>query len=88
MLSARRILLTIGATALTLSLGGLAQAMPAKAEQPSPPTIDSNGDGSPDAWDRDSDGKPDAWDSNGDGKPDLFDNDKDGKPDKTSPPAN
>ncbi|MEP2989286.1 MAG: hypothetical protein ABJN65_10835 [Parasphingorhabdus sp.] len=45
------------------------------------PTIDTNGDGTPDAWDRSGDGKPDAWDTNGDGRPDLLDDDGDGQPD-------
>jgi hypothetical protein len=35
-----------------------------------PPTIDTNGDGTPDAWDRDGDGRPDAADNDGDGEPD------------------
>ena len=46
-----------------------------------PPTIDTNGDGTPDAWDTNGDGKADAWDTNGDGKPDAVDADGDGKPD-------
>jgi hypothetical protein len=82
----RKVLFCAGVLALAMSSPGLVQAMPAKAEQPSPPTIDTNGDGAPDAWDRDGDGKPDAWDSNADGKPDKFDNDNDGKPDEAPPP--
>ena len=57
-----------------------APADDAMSEVPAP-TIDTNGDGTPDAWDRSGDGAPDAWDTDADGKPDLLDDDGDGKPD-------
>lgn len=59
-----------------------------EGEVPSPeesampePTIDTDGDGTPDAWDQRGDGRPDSWDVNGDGRPDVFDRDGDGQPD-------
>jgi hypothetical protein len=52
----------------------------------SPPTIDTDKDGTADAWDRDANGVPDAWDLNGDGKPDVLDNNGDGKPDEEKAP--
>ncbi|QLC25016.1 hypothetical protein HFP57_08250 [Parasphingopyxis algicola] len=54
----------------------------AEGQQVPPPTIDTNGDGTPDAWDRDGDGRPDAWDRDGDNMPDMVDDDGDGEPDE------
>lgn len=51
------------------------------------PTIDTDGDGTPDAWDRNGDAAPDAWDVDQDGMPDLIDEDGDGEPDRPMPEA-
>jgi|GEM_PF-1770232 len=61
-------------------------AMPAvmqglSAQESDAPTVDTDGDGTPDAWDKSGDGKADAWDTNGDGKADAWDTDGNGKPD-------
>lgn len=55
---------------------------PPPEEQAIPePTIDTDGDGTPDAWDQRGDGRADSWDMDGDGRPDVFDQDGDGQPD-------
>jgi len=51
------------------------------AQESDAPTVDTDGDGTPDAWDKSGDGKADAWDTNGDGKADAWDTDGNGKPD-------
>ncbi|MEM8826062.1 MAG: hypothetical protein AAF205_08945 [Pseudomonadota bacterium] len=64
--------------AMLAALGGA----PVMAQDAPPaPTMDSDGDGTPDAWDRDGDGRADAWDTDGDGSPDVLDQDGDGNPD-------
>ncbi|WP_156313540.1 hypothetical protein [Erythrobacter sp. SG61-1L] len=68
---------TIGTPAWPL----LAAETNAGAVAASPPTIDSNGDGTADAWDLNGDGKPDAWDSDGNRLADTWDTDADGTPD-------
>lgn len=75
----RKILITTAFTASLLGAPALAQNE--GADSVPPPTIDTNGDGTPDAWDRDGDGSPDAWDTTGDGMPDQLDQDGDGQPD-------
>ena len=74
-------LITVG---LGISAAAHAGEPKSKAEPASeipPPTIDTNGDRTPDAWDRDGNGRADAWDIDGDDRPDVVDDNGDGKPD-------
>jgi hypothetical protein len=85
-------LITAGLLAPAAATGALAETESTEAADPGeatanvpPPTIDTNGDNTPDAWDRDGNSIADAWDVDGDMVPDLFDDDGDGAPD-TRPP--